>query len=95
MLYDRFDVIAAPACQVYPFKAEDGPPRQIASKALDTYHQWLAISLPASLGGLPVISLPISSLSPERTTGIQLMMPADQDDALLTLAALLEPMLVS
>ena len=94
-LYDRFDVIAAPACQVYPFKAEDGPPGQIASKALDTYHRWLAISLPASLGGLPVISLPISSLSPARTTGIQLMMPADQDDVLLTLAALLEPMLIS
>ena len=92
-LFKRFDVIAAPACQAYPFKAEDGPPKQIASTALDTYHRWLAVSLPASLGGLPVISLPISSPSPERTTGIQLMMPAGQDEALLALAASIEPAL--
>ena len=38
-LFERFDVIAAPACQVYPFKAEDGPPKQIAGAALDTYHR--------------------------------------------------------
>jgi amidase len=94
-LFERFDVIAAPACQVYPFKAEDGPPRQIASAALDTYHRWLAISLPASLGGLPVISLPISSPSSERTTGIQLMMPAGQDEALLALAESIEPILAA
>ena len=92
-LFERFDVIAAPACQVYPFKAEDGPPRQIASTPLDTYHRWLAVSLPASLGGLPVISLPIYSPSPERTTGIQLMMPAGQDEALLALAASIESIL--
>ena len=92
-LFDRFDAIAAPACQVYPFEAVDGPPRQIAGKTLDTYHRWLAVSLPASLGGLPVISLPISSPSPERTTGIQLMMPAGQDEALLALAASIESIL--
>ena len=63
--------------------------------SLDTYHRWLAISLPASLGGLPVISLPISSPSSERTTGIQLMMPAGQDEALLALAESIEPILAA
>lgn len=86
-LFKRYDVIAAPACQVYPFAAERGPPTQIGNKALDTYHQWLEVSLVASLGNLPVISLPLPASTPQRATGIQFMMPPGRDHDLLTFAA--------
>ena len=31
---------------------------EINGALMDTYHRWLEVSLPASLGGLPTISLP-------------------------------------
>ena len=79
-------MLIAPACQVHPFKSEDGTPRQIHGRPLDTYHRWLEVSLPASLGNLPVISMPIPGLSPQHMTGLQLMMPSGSDQALLAVA---------
>ena len=72
-LFDRYDLLALPACQVYPFTAEGGPPSQINGALMDTYHRWLEVSLPASLGGLPTISLPLPSRKPELAAGIQFM----------------------
>ena len=90
MLFSQYDVIAAPACQVYPFAAENGPPTQIGDKTLDTYHQWLEVSLLASLGNLPVVSLPLPARTPQHATGIQFMMPRGRDQALLAFAATAE-----
>ena len=87
ILFNQYDVIAAPACQVYPFAAENGPPTQIGNKTLDTYHQWLEVSLLASLGNLPVVSLPLPACTPQRAAGIQFMMPSGRDRDLLTFAA--------
>ncbi|MDC0572111.1 amidase [Luminiphilus sp.] len=93
MLFSRYDVIAAPTCQVYPFAAEHGPPTQIGNKTLDTYHQWLEVSLVASLGNLPVVSLPLPARTPKHATGIQFMMPPGRDHDLLNFAANAEPAL--
>lgn len=93
-LFAQYDVIAAPACQVYPFDAENGPPHRIDSVAMDTYHRWLEVSLPASLGGLPVISLPLAGPSAKHATGIQFMAPAGKDETLLQFAAEAEPILL-
>lgn len=85
-LFSEYDVLIAPACQVHPFASEDGTPQQIRGRSLDTYHRWLEVSLPASLGNLPVISMPIPGLSPQHMTGLQLMMPSGSDHALLSVA---------
>ena len=85
-LFSEYDVLIAPACQVHPFASADGPPLQIHGRSLDTYHRWLEVSLPASLGNLPVISIPIPGLSPQHMTGLQLMMPSGSDHALLSVA---------
>lgn len=94
-LFQQYDVLAAPAAQVFPFHAEAGPPAAIGGTALDTYHQWLAISVPASLAGLPVISLPIATASATKMTGIQLMMPRGRDYDLLSIATKVEPALLA
>ena len=94
-LFTQYDVLAAPAAQVFPFNAEAGPPTAIEGASLKTYHEWLAISLPASLAGLPVISLPIASGSATNMTGIQLMMPRGRDHDLLTIAAEAEQALLA
>ena len=92
--FTQYDVIAAPACQVYPFNAENGPPKRIESAAMDTYHRWLEVSLPASLGSLPVINLPLAAPSAGQATGIQFMAPAGKDETLLQFAAAAEPILL-
>lgn len=85
-LFSEYDVLIAPASQVHPFASADGPPQQIHGRSLDTYHRWLEVSLPASLGNLPAISMPIPGLSPQHMTGLQLMMPLGSDQALLSVA---------
>ncbi len=88
-LFSQFDVLAAPACQVYPFPAEPGPPMHVENISLDTYHRWLEVSIPASLGGLPTICLPVS-VDPQRAAGMQLIMRSGRDRALLDIAAAIE-----
>ena len=94
-LFKQYDVLAAPAAQVFPFDAEAGAPSAIEGAALETYHEWLAISLPASLAGLPVISLPVAARSARNMAGIQLMMPRGRDDDLLGIAARAEQALLA
>ena len=94
-LFRQYDVLAAPAAQVFPFDAEAGAPTAIEGTSLETYHEWLAISLPASLAGLPVISLPVAAGSANNMTGIQLMMPRGRDDDLLAIAARAEQALLA
>ena len=89
-LFDRYDLLALPACQVYPFTAEGGPPSQINGALMDTYHRWLEVSLPASLGGLPTISLPLPSRKPELAAGIQFMASSGRDTELLHIASAIE-----
>lgn len=86
-LFKQYDVLAAPAAQVFPFDVKSGPPVAIEGASLDTYHQWLAVSLPASLAGLTVISLPVAAASATKMTGIQLMMPHGRDHDLLAIAS--------
>lgn len=94
-LFKQYDILAAPAAQVFPFDAEAGAPTAIEGAALETYHEWLAISLPASLAGLPVISLPVAARSARNMAGIQLMMPRGRDDDLLGIAARAEQALLA
>jgi len=92
-LFDRYDLLALPACQVYPFAAEDGPPSQIKGTLMDTYHRWLEVSLPASLGGLPTICLPLPSRKPELAAGIQFMANSGRDTELLDIASAIESLI--
>lgn len=94
-LFRQYDVLAAPAAQVFPFDAGAGVPTAIEGASLETYHQWLAISLPASLAGLPVISLPVAARSATNMAGIQLMMPRGRDDNLLAIASAAEQALLA
>ena len=92
-LFGEYDLLIAPACQVHPFTSAQGTPQQIHDRALDTYHRWLEVSLPASLGALPVITVPVPGASPQQMTGLQLMMPAGSDQALLCAARKVEAVL--
>ncbi|MBK6467409.1 MAG: amidase [Rhodobacter sp.] len=58
-LFDRFDAVVLPTAQVWPFPAEWRWPQEIAGRQMDTYHRWMEVVVPASLIGLPALSVPV------------------------------------
>jgi amidase len=87
-LYKRFDVLALPGVQVWPFAIEQRWPREIAGRSMDTYHRWMEVTLYATFAGLPAISVPAGFHANGRwPAGLQLIGPPQGDGALLRLAA--------
>ena len=58
-LFDRHDAVVLPSAQVWPFPAEWRWPAEIAGRKMDTYHRWMEVVVPASLIGLPALSVPV------------------------------------
>jgi amidase len=90
-LFERFDALALPVAQVWPFALEQHWPREIAGRAMDTYHRWMEVTLYATFAGLPAISVPAGFDSSNRLPmGLQLIGRPHGDAALLALAAAYE-----
>jgi amidase len=58
-LFQRYDALALPSAQVWPFPADWRWPEEIAGRKMDTYHRWMEVVVPASLIGLPALSVPV------------------------------------
>ena len=81
-----FDTLVLPSTQVFPFDSELNWPNKILEREMDTYHRWMEVVIPASLTGLPAISVPIG-FGPENTpTGMQLIGHRRHDANILALA---------
>jgi len=90
-LFERYDVLALPATQVWPFPIAERWPREIAGRAMDTYHRWMEVTLYATFAGLPAISLPAGFHANGRwPAGLQLIGRPQGDAALLRVAAAYE-----
>jgi amidase len=87
-LFERFDALALPVAQVWPFALQQHWPREIAGRAMDTYHRWMEVTLYATFAGLPAISVPAGFDAERRLpTGLQLIGRPQGDAALLAIAA--------
>jgi amidase len=81
-----FDTLVLPSTQVFPFDSELNWPTKILEREMDTYHRWMEVVIPASLTGLPAISVPIG-FGPENTpAGMQLIGHRRHDANILALA---------
>ncbi|QRE73907.1 amidase [Methylobacterium aquaticum] len=89
-LFERFDVLALPAAQVFPFDAGETWPRRIAGHAMDTYHRWMEVVVPGTLSGCPVISLPVGLNPAGLPMGLQLIAPNHDEAGLLAISAAYE-----
>jgi len=90
-LFQRFDVLALPATQVWPFPIAERWPQQIAGRVMDTYHRWMEVTLYATFAGLPAISLPAGFHANGRwPAGLQLIGRPQGDADLLRVAAAYE-----
>ena len=58
-LFERFDFLALPTAQVWPFPAEWRWPKEIAGRTMDTYHRWMEVVAIATFAGLPCVSVPV------------------------------------
>ena len=85
-LFKRFDVLALPSAQVWPFDAGLRWPSHINGVEMDTYHRWMEVSIYATLGGLPAISVPAGFNAAGLPIGLQLIGRPQGDAALLRLA---------
>ncbi|HEY9240256.1 MAG TPA: amidase family protein, partial [Burkholderiaceae bacterium] len=85
-LFERFDVLALPSAQVWPFDAALRWPAQIAGRAMDTYHRWMEVTIYATFAGLPCISVPAGFGPDGLPIGLQLIGRPQGEAALLRLA---------
>jgi amidase len=90
-MFERFDVLALPVAQAWPFPLEERWPQKIGERPMDTYHRWMECTIYATLAGLPAISLP-AGFHPTQPwpMGIQLIGKPQGDVALLQVAAAYE-----
>ncbi len=96
-LFERFDFIALPAVQVWPFPIEQRWPQSIVTvngqRAMDTYHRWMECTIYATFAGLPAISLPCGFNEAGLPMGVQIIGKPQGDTQLLQLAAAYEPLI--
>ena len=85
-LFERFDVLALPAAQVWPFDAALRWPTHIAGREMDTYHRWMEVVIYATFAGLPCISVPVGFSASGLPMGMQLIGPPRGDLAVLQMA---------
>lgn len=89
-LFDRFDVLAIPTAQVWPFPVEQRWPKHIGDREMDTYHRWMEVTSYATFAGLPAISVPVGVDDRGLAMGMQLIGRPAGDVDLLRLAAAYE-----
>lgn len=84
-LFTRFDALVLPSAQVFPFPADWTWPQSINQQAMDSYHRWMEIVVPASLAGLPALNVPVGFSSAGLPMGMQLIARRGNDLDLLRL----------
>ena len=89
-LFERYDALALPTAQCWPFPAEWRWPREIAGRAMDTYHRWMESVIYATLAGLPCIAMPAGFSGNGLPMGVQLIGRPHGDLAVLQLARAFE-----
>lgn len=93
-LLERFDVLALPSAQVWPFDIRERWPREIAGRPMDTYHRWMEVTLYATFAGLPAMSVPAGFDPAGRLPmGLQLIGKPGGEAELLQLAAIYEQLM--
>ncbi len=89
-LFERFDALALPTAQVFPFPTELRWPQEIAGVSMDSYHRWMEVVVPGTMSGCPVVNLPVGFDEAGRPMGMQLIGRPRADRELLSVAAAYE-----
>jgi amidase len=85
-LFGEYDFLALPSAQVFPYPKEIHWPEEIAGRQMDTYHRWMEVVILGSMGGIPVINLPVGTDERGRPMGMQIMGRYGADQQVLEFA---------
>ncbi len=93
-LFEKFDYLALPSTQVWPFAVEQRWPQQImtanGARSMDTYHRWMEGVIYATFAGLPCISIPCGFSDAGLPMGMQIIGKPQDDLGVLQLATAYE-----
>jgi amidase len=84
-LFERYEFLLLPSAQLFPFDAATQWPRTVNGVAMDTYHRWMEVVVPASLLGAPVLNVPVGFGAQDLPMGMQLIGRRHADLAVLQL----------
>lgn len=82
-LFRKYDFVVLPSAQVFPFDAQLPWPKEVGGKAMDTYHRWMEVVVPATLAGVPTLNVPAGFSEGGLPMGLQILGPAQADLAVL------------
>ncbi len=82
----RYDFLILPTAQIFPFDANLDWPREITGRTMETYHEWMKITVPGTMTGGPVLAAPAGFGRDGLPIGIQIIGPNHADLACLQLA---------
>jgi amidase len=85
-LFGRYDYLLLPSAQVFPFATEMRWPKEIAGRAMDTYHRWMEVVIPVTMSGCPALNVPVGFGETGLPMGLQIVGPAQSELACLQLA---------
>jgi amidase len=85
-IFTTYEYLLLPSAQVFPFDATQHWPKSVNGVPMDTYHRWMEVVVPASLAGLPAISVPVGFGRDHLPMGMQIIGRHAQDFAVLQLA---------
>jgi len=72
-LFGANDFLAIPTAQLFPYPKDIHWPLEINGRVMDTYHRWMEVTILGSLGGLPVINVPVGFDAQGRPMGMQIL----------------------
>ena len=85
-LFNKYDFLVLPTAQVFPFPNSIHWPKQINGRAMDSYHRWMEVVILGSLGGIPVVNVPVGLDPQGRPMGMQVMGKFGDDKKVLAFA---------
>ena len=84
--FEKYDYMVLPSAQVFPFDVSTHWPKQINGKAMDTYHRWMEVAVPATMSGCPALNVPAGFNEQGLPMGIQIVAPNHSEMSCLQLA---------
>ena len=85
-LFGEYDFLAMPSAQVFPFDKNTDYPKKISGKEMQTYHQWMEVTILSSLLGLPTISIPVGFNENNLSMGMQIIGRKKEDLRVISFA---------
>jgi len=84
--FEKYDYFIVPTAQLFPFDANLHWPREVAGKAMATYHEWMKGVVSITMSGCPALAVPAGFGNEGLPIGMQIVAPIHAEAACLQLA---------